>query len=88
MALFMQPTNKNTILFQPQTTNGNGPLRDYLFENIDVIHQGSQIAVWGFGHPHTHNQLKNIAIDDRGSSSTLIILPCLWVQKRTFLILM
>jgi hypothetical protein len=54
------PTNVTTLI-QPVSTNGNGPIRDYVYQDIKITDQGGGISLWG-GGPSTHNEVRNVTI--------------------------
>jgi hypothetical protein len=41
---------------------GNGPLRDYTYDNIDVISHGSNLKIFSSIPANTHNVVKNITV--------------------------
>lgn len=52
---------KGTTLVSPVSTNGNGPIRDYIYRDIVITDQGGGVLVWG-GGASTHSELKNVTV--------------------------
>lgn len=52
---------KGTTLISPVSTNGNGPIRDYVYQDITITDQGGGVTLWG-GGPSTHNVVNNVTV--------------------------
>ncbi len=52
---------KRTTLISPVSTNGNGPIREYTYEDITITDQGGGVSLWG-GEASTHNEVKNVTV--------------------------
>jgi hypothetical protein len=51
-----------TTLIAPVSTAGNGPIRDYLYENIIITNQGGEVALRAGAAKSTHLTYKNITL--------------------------
>lgn len=53
--------NRGTTIIRPVDTGGNGPIRDYRYENITVTDQGGGVSLVN-GDVQTHNIVKDVTI--------------------------
>jgi hypothetical protein len=62
------PPSKPLQVVVPIGTNGNGPIRDYTYENITITDQGGGVRLMK-SSPSTHNEIKNITIESDQSDT-------------------
>jgi hypothetical protein len=71
-------TGPATTLLVP-VFSGNGPIRDYTYEDITVNHHGGGVSIITLGGPHTHFTFKNVTIQQADgiseSSNQAVIKP-------------
>ncbi len=71
-------TDPVTSLLGP-VFSGNGPIRDYTYEDITVNHHGGDVSIMKRAGPHTHSTLKNVTIQQADgvseSSNVALISP-------------